>query len=128
MYKVDVIDMVRVRNGVAAEIKRTVSEKNFYRVSDDEKITLLNELAQNLIEIYGRERSEKFGNLLVEHNEGLKYGMYFLEETKIEIGRISIITFLNCFRSHLTQEGGVSMDIDNEELDKMAWSARAFNQ
>lgn len=126
MYKINIIDMVKVKRGVAPAIKEMVSDKHFYRVSEEEQIQLLDELAQTLVDIYGRERRERFGDIHVKRNEELRYGDYDEDEMVIYIGKPSVITFLNFFRVHLHKVGGVGQSIDNENFDRMAWAARAF--
>lgn len=120
MKKVNVIDMVKVKSGVAAAIKEVV-EKGFYRVEREDQLILLAELRDKLDVIYGTTAVYP-----VESTEETKYGLFNVDEEKFQINRISIITFLNMYRASQYYNETVETEITVPHIDIMAWSCRAF--
>lgn len=117
--RVDVLANVKVKNGVAGIIKKAVSVEHFYRQERVVQLEVLNKVVEELNALYSVETS-----INVVSTDG-RFANYDSEAKTIEIGKMSIINFLNAYRAFMIAEGEVTEKISWE--DSQAWSCKAFS-
>lgn len=117
--KVDVFASVKVKNGVAGVIKKAVSVEHFYRQERTVQLEILNRAAEELNALYSIETS-----VSVVSTDG-RFSNYDSEAKAIEMGKMSMINFLNAYRAFMIDEGKVTEKISWE--DSQAWSCKAFS-
>lgn len=133
MKKVNVTDMVKVKEGLAKAVLSITRDKKFYHQMRTKQFELMNELVQMFNVIYNVEKEVKVVDIRETEFENLnlvKYGMFLPtdeESKKIIINRPSMITLLNCYRKFLHHEGIINEPaLGHVEIDVIAWSTRVF--
>lgn len=117
--KKQIKEMVTVKQGVAAAIKETVTNQGFYRFEIVEQVEMLDQLAKKLSEIYGLREVK------VIISNASSHGCYNREFNEIQMNRVSMITFLHCFRIFMIEEGKVTEKTDKTHIQ--AWACKAFS-
>lgn len=127
MMNVNVVDMVKVKQGLARQVRDVVKNERFYNQSRDDQFDRLNDLKDAFLEIYGIEDEGLMVVDIAEYGEeeSIEYGKFDEEENVIIINRMSIITFLNCMRQYLYSTG-VGCQLNVKAVDSVAWACRIF--
>jgi len=130
--KVNVIDRITVKRGLAAEVKDMVTNQGFYRPdrqSRSDQFDRLNDLKDSILEIYGIEDNDLMvvdaADYVIEDDEEITYGKFDEEKSEIVINRMSVITFLTCMRGFLYTKG-VGTQLNVKHVDQLAWACRVF--
>lgn len=102
---------------------RELVKAGFYRADDQQKVEMLNRLADTLSQTYRLETPK------VAHNPNLftTFGCYEPATGNITMRRVSLVTFLHEYRHHWQKANGRLL-LPNREYDAQAWATSVFRR